>query len=437
MLEEGEHHLFSFEGMKEFEVILSSDIDKEYFKENTVKKFKNFMGGGLAINEGIASFVSLRKIVVKGVKEERFLVNLEGLPLRTVSVNSGDLPVLACCAKPDAVNEDQRIYSYPFEEYTPFSLGRASEWCVSIIPWGCESVQYYEEHASCVIHLNIRVGLEVGMDFVHESAYLRMEYNAGCKCYVANLPKPLIIKNGDSVGVRSCVGGGLLNVVDGSNTIKISLDNERMKKSQEFSVNVPEGMYSSLNELLGVINKCMAKLLKNATESSELEEVESLSHILVDFSRKGDKVRVMNRCIYQMFMHMPEGLHSLLGLSERFFLGPGRGPGFMVYGENPLNPTIPNTLALECSLVKRGLVGDKKFRVIGLVETTNATKLGTFNNSTSLPYMVKGERGDYWSVNCDLIEPISGKSVACTGSYMNIEVIVKQYVKNHEIESYI
>ena len=177
--------------MVEYEVILQSDNDSYYFKENIPTSFSNLISSYLnkLHSPGIGCFIKIRKIVVSQKVSSRFIVLIEGVPLQMC----GGLliPVVASCHKHSHEKGVVHVYSPGGDHFTPFSLGRESEWRVKIIPWVGDDENGVNTISKCVIHLNVRVVLSEDMTFTSGLMHLKLHEDGGegyrCDLNTSNL----------------------------------------------------------------------------------------------------------------------------------------------------------------------------------------------------------------------------------------------------------
>ncbi len=249
--------------MSEFEVILSSRYDKEYFKNNNGIEFSNVISEYLSRGSGIACFISVRKIVVTQSKLCKFLVLLQGSPVK--EFEGSLLPIISTCHTPSWSKGDSRVFILSKEEYIPFSLGRESEWRVKIKPWLNDTQEGDLTITNCIIHLNVKLTLVENMTFIHNTLHLKMKRDSDSEYYISHpLSYPLNVRDGDKIGLYSISGVRIKtsnnNIREGFNNIEITYHSNNMDKVISVSVEIKPAVYPTMDALLKVINEEMRNI---------------------------------------------------------------------------------------------------------------------------------------------------------------------------------
>ena len=411
--------------MGEYEVILSSDNDGYYFKDNTPIYFSNLINRSLigVHDQGISCFINVKKVVVEGGESQPFIVLLEGVPLR--ECDGRNLPVLTSCHKSfwKGSEGEFEVYNPQSKDSIPFSLGRESEWRVRIIPWVKTTLEEVSSITKCFIHLNVRVILEGDMTFIHNLLYLKMKRsvnNNGNTTGVIN--PPLRIHNGHRVGLQSFIGGEVYNIGGGSNIISFQYKNSK-DEIVEKDVVIPPKWYSSLQDLLSTINKVMKLEYKDDVESGLITPKEnSRNRKYYGYFSKGYQERVF--CILGVRttlgrISMSNNLASLLGYKTGYLtFHKGRGSQLKSGDDTPnlKGFVIPPMFLLECDIVARtGLVGGSVMRLLSTLEISRSKLKEGFDVHHPLPHMVLGEPGFYSEIKCRVLHPDTLADMAVEG----------------------
>ena len=212
----------------DYEVYLSHKFDSSIYNTNHTLNFMNNINKNLIHGNGIGVFVRLQQVIVKGVNIDRFLVNLEGAP----GCNTGgrEDPVIGACtpsvSEERGINENEshsdltRVYTFGDEgTYYPFSIGRMGVWHITLKAWGCEDGGV-NSNSHCIIHLKVRTIVNRSMSLIHDSMYLKFDSRNGV-LESGHLSQPLIINEGEKIGVTAGVIKDVRNIKNNYNIIHV------------------------------------------------------------------------------------------------------------------------------------------------------------------------------------------------------------------------
>ncbi len=360
------------------------------------------------------------------------------------------------------------------------------DWHVRLKAWGCES-QDLETESICIIHLKVRTVIDSSMEVIHEGMYLNFgKENLGGKIDTGKLSQPLVIREGEKVGVAGGVIKELANIRKGFNVMEFfiqprmlikegvdraqAVEYEGERTEEEYvKVEIPEGWYSSIRKLREAVNTAIEKTFFDRAQSvigywdmvsgrfgepgysgrlhTPFFFTEENVYFCDEFLCEDSYVTHLalnNNTFHETRIEMKDSLASILGMPSAFRLRGGGIPDSLRMNvesyqlrlerrqkgiEPKLKTEFPPFLIVSSPIARMGMIGREMSRVLTILESGGEiSENGLVRFFPSENNFVSAEPGRYESIECEVINMFDEKSPLSSyvGDYrVDLALIIK------------
>ena len=222
--------------MVHLDLFLSDLIDKDYFPSNSVNGFRNIISDEIREHAvGNGCFISVNRVYVTGVLNQRFLVSVQGVPNAEMGCIDG--PVIISCDRSDSrggysyLDTKEETFLFPDSNFHKFTIRHDTIFKVNIIPW-CDDDLRLEDRSEIIVHLSLRFKSE--MDHIKKSFFLPLTSTDNGDFHSAYLGgSGFHLTDKEYIGVSSVRIPPIRNIRPPFNRFKIKLkDSDRMSTKQ-------------------------------------------------------------------------------------------------------------------------------------------------------------------------------------------------------------